>query len=314
MMPQPRRIPDFFIVGAPKCGTTALYSYLQTHPGVFMSPVKEPHYFYSDNRTSTVPGGRIGGFARPEYYSQLFAAASENQLCGEGTTLYLFSRFAVAEILKANPNAKLIAMVRNPLEMVVSYHRQNLYDFVDDEPDFAIAWKLSEARADGLNLPPGCTAPEKLHYKSMGRLGEQVARLVRTANPEQVHIIVFDDFISDTPATYRRTLQFLELPEAGTTEFQVVNAHKEHQLPWLSRWMVHTPGPLVPLKTYLKRRFPIQLKRAAHSIRNATSRPAAKPKIAAELRREMAAEFADDIKLLGSLLHRDLSHWYKSAL
>jgi hypothetical protein len=309
-----KRVPDFFIVGAPKCGTTALYRYLETHPDIFMSPVKEPHYFYSDFRTSTSPGGRVGAFARPDYYSRLFDKASSNQLCGEGSTLYLFSRLAIADILKANPSAKLIAMVRNPLDMVASFHRQLIYSLEENESDFAVAWGLSEARAKGCRVPPGCRGPEMLNYKSVGRLGEQIERLLKTARPEQVHIIVFDDFVSDTSAAYRSALQFLGLSDPGRVEFPVVNAHKEYRLPWVSKLLMRPPFPLKQVKSVLAQYFPAQLKRAGKPIRRINTRPAAKPVITAELKREMAREFADDIELLGNLLERDLSRWYKNAL
>jgi Sulfotransferase domain len=313
-MSRPQRIPDFFIVGAPKCGTTALYNYLEAHPGIFMSPVKEPHYFYSDFRTGTDPSTRVGGFARPEHYGRLFAKARSDQLCGEGSTLYLFSRSAIPEILRANPKAKLIAMVRNPLDMLVSFHGQKTYNLEEDEGDFAVAWKLSEARSRGYKVPAGCRAPEQLDYRAVGRLGEQTARLLGTAPADQVHVVVFDDLVSDAAAVYRAALQFLGLADPGRTDFSVVNARKEHVLPWLSEFLLQPPFPLNQVKSLLKRRFPAQLKRVGRSIRAINSRPAPRPEVDAELRREMAAEFADDIELLGSLINRDLSHWYKNTL
>jgi Sulfotransferase domain len=300
------RIPDFFVIGAPKCGTTALCSYFEDHPGIFMSPVKEPHYFYTDIASRS----RINAAD----YSRLFAKAGGDQLCGEGSTLYLFSRYAVTEILEANPKAKLIAMVRNPLEMVVSFHGQKVYAFEENEPDFAVAWRLSDARASGHDVPPGCRAPEELNYKSVGRLGEQIERLLRTARAEQVHIIVFDDFVSNTAATYRGTLQFLGLSDPGTREFPVINAHKEHRLPWVSKFLMQPPFPVRQIKSLLKQRFPAQVKRTGKLVYGINKQPAAKPAVAIELRRQMAREFADDIELLGSLLGKDLSHWYKEAL
>jgi hypothetical protein len=313
-MSQLRRVPDFFIVGAAKCGTTALYSYLETHPDIFMPTVKEPHYFYRDFRDGTTPNDRVGAFARPEYYSRLFEKASSNQLCGEASTFYMFSRFAIANILKENPNAKLIAMVRNPMDMVVSFHRQEIYSFEEDELDFATAWALSEARAKGERVPPGCKSPERLNYKSVGRLGEQVERLLRTAPREQVHIIVFDDFVADTPRAYRGAVRFLGLADPGMTKFPIVNAHKEYRLRWVSKFLRRPPFPLKQVKSLLTKRFPEQVRSMGRPIRRLNTRPMAKPAISAEIKSEMAREFADDIELLGDLLGRDLGHWYKDAL
>jgi hypothetical protein len=300
------RIPDFFVVGAPKCGTSALCSYLGKHPGIFMSPMKEPHYFYRE--------GRTGGFVQPEHYSNLFRKASPDQLCGEGSTFYMFSRFAIPDILNANPEAKLIAMVRNPLDMMMSFHRQVVHAFLQDELDFEAAWKLSDARAEGRGLPPDCRAPERLNYKAVGRLGEQVERLLATARPEQVHIMVFDDFVSDTSAAYRGVLEFLGRPDPGAMEFPVVNAHKEYLAPRVARFLNQPPFPLKQAKALLRRHWPLLLVRVAKPIRRINTRYITRPEVSVEMKREMAKEFGDDIELLGRLLHRDLSHWYKPAL
>ncbi len=313
-MSSPHRIPDFFIIGAPKCGTTALYSYLDVHPATFMSPVKEPHHFTVDFYMSAAPNARVGGFTRRDHYTRLFANARHDQLCGEGSTLYLLSRVAVAEILKANPRAKLIAMVRNPLDMVVSFHRQNLYDFIDTELDFAVAWQSSTERACGKNIPRSCRTPVKLNYKSIGRLGEQIDRLLRVAPRQQVHVIVFDDFVADTLGSYRETLKFLGIYESETTEFPVVNAHKERRFPWVSKLLMQPPFPLRQFKSILVEHFPAQVRRMGRPIHHLNTRPTTKPAVSAEIRREMAREFAEDIELLGCLLGRNLSHWYKNAL
>ena len=132
-------IPDFVIVGAPKCGTTALASYLDGHPRIFLSRVKEPNYFCFD-----APGLRV--VDRLETYSGLFTPAQPGQLCGEASTAYLFSHAAVPAILESNPAARIIVLVRNPLEMVVAHHHEKLHHFEENEPDFEIAWRLS-ARA-----------------------------------------------------------------------------------------------------------------------------------------------------------------------
>jgi hypothetical protein len=156
--------------------------------------------------------------------------------------------------------------------------------------------------------------PEMLNYKSIGRLGEQIERLLRTAAREQVHIIVFDDFVADTSAAYRGTLQFLGLSDPGRMEFPVVNAYKEYCLPWVAKFLLRPPFPLKQVKSLFAEHFPAQLRRVGKAIRRINTRPAAKPAITADIKSEMAREFADDIELLGSLLQRNLSHWYKKAL
>jgi hypothetical protein len=297
------KLPDFFIVGAPKCGTTALASYLHAHPKVFMSRVKEPNYFCFD-----APGLR-GAFDRPERYGRLFARAAPEQICGEASTAYLFSKEAVPAILESNPAAKIIVMVRDPLDMVVSHHNQKLYALEEDERDFATAWRLSPERAEGRRVSPKCRAPRYLDYQSIGRLGEQLSRLTVLVPRDQLHTIVFDDLRADPGEVFRSTLRFLGVAPDGQTEFPVVNARKTDAWPALARVLKRPPAPLQRLKRALKRAFPGQTKAIGGAIHRLNERPQARQALGASLRREMSAAFKDDIALLSELLDRDLNHW-----
>ena len=145
--------PNFFIVGAPKCGTTALYEYLRPHPNIFMSEVKEPHFFAKD----------FGAYPRIKTlreYNAIFAGSTEEHLrVGEASVYYLRSSVAIANIHEFNPEARLIAMFRNPVEMVHSFHSQLLYISEETVADFETAWRLQERRSRGLDLPPAIRSP-----------------------------------------------------------------------------------------------------------------------------------------------------------
>jgi hypothetical protein len=297
------KMPDFFIVGAPKCGTTALGSYLHAHPKIFMSRVKEPNYFCFD-----APELR-GAFDQPERYARLFARAAPEQICGEASTAYLFSKQAVPAILESNPAAKIIVMVRDPLDMVVSHHNQKLYALEENERDFATAWRLSPERAEGRMVSAKCRAPRYLDYQSIGRLGEQLSRLVALVPRAQLHTIVFDDLRANPGEVFRGTLRFLGVAPGGQSEFPVVNARKTHAWPALARVLARPPAPLQRVKLALKRAFPGQTKAVGGAIHRLNERPQARHALGASLRREMSAAFKDDIALLGELLDRDLSHW-----
>src|SRR5271170_3647810 len=110
------RLPEFFIIGAPKCGTTSLALYLARHRQIFIPTIKEPHYFLTDLR-------RPGRVSNQRSYETLFKrAGAHHRISGEASVFYLLSRAAVPNILCFNPHAKFIVMVRSPLEMVVSLH------------------------------------------------------------------------------------------------------------------------------------------------------------------------------------------------
>jgi hypothetical protein len=298
-------MPDFVIVGAPKCGTTALASWLRAHPELFLARVKEPNYFCFD-----APGLRV--VDRLETYGGLFAAARPGQLCGEASSAYLYSHEAVPAILAGNPAAKIIALVRNPLEMVPSHHSQKLSNFEENEPDFETAWRLSPERAKGLMVAADCRAPRYLDYRAIGRLGEQVGRLKSLVPERQLHVIVFDDLRADPGAVHRGTLAFLRVPARDPGAFPIVNARKSNAWPALARFLKRPPAPLRNWKLAAKRAFPAPTKAIGGAIHRLNERPAERGALGAALRQEMIAAFKDDISLLGELLGRDLRHWHRS--
>jgi hypothetical protein len=295
------RLPDFVIVGAPKCGTTSLAGYLRAHPRIFMSPVKEPKYFFFD-----APELRV--IKRLEEYQGLFVRARPDQLCGEASTAYLFSEAAVPAILAANPVAKIIAMVRNPLEMVVSYHNLKLYTFEENERDFEVAWRLSGVRAQGRMVRPSCRAPKYLDYEWIGRLGAQVSRLKAAVPEDQLHIVVFDDLCSDPRSVYDATCHFLGLAPDERRVFPITNARKTHRWPGLARFLKRNQR----VKLAVQRAFPGLTKFIGKPLRRLNDRSLKRQAVPEPLRQEMIAAFKDDICLLGELLSRDFSHWYRS--
>jgi hypothetical protein len=299
-----RRPPDVVIVGAPKCGTTSLYSYLSGHPGVFASPIKEPNFFCLDT-----PALRVA--SRWSDYEGLFRAARTDQLRLEASTAYLLSPVAVPAILEANPRARIIVAVRDPIEMIVSYHAQKVYAFEEDQADFGLAWDLSGHRARGERVAARCRAPAYLDYKSVARLGGQVARLVRLVPPDQLQVILFDDLSRDAERTYGAVLNFLDLAPDGRQDFAVANPRKTHTWPALSRLIVKPPRLLRSSKQLARRAFPRLSKGAGRVVHGLLQRSAQRTDIAPELRRRLANELRPDVEQLALLLDRDLAGWTK---
>lgn len=139
--------PDFFIVGAARCGTTALFNYLAAHPAVFFPERKEPNYFCTDLRT-------YGEVATLTEYEALFSPAPPQALTGDASVLYLYSKVAIGQIMAHNVNAKIIAMLRNPIEAAHSMHAFWWSNKLEDVADFEQAWRLQEPRLEGRRLPP----------------------------------------------------------------------------------------------------------------------------------------------------------------
>jgi len=302
--------PNFFIVGAPKCGTTALYHYLAEHPSIFMPPLKEPHYFADD-----LP--HMQAVATETDYLALFKPAGPEHIAvGEASVMYLYSSVALRRIHEFAPDAKIVAMLRHPVEMVYSFHSQLLYGFHEEEKDFSKAWELQEARRQGQHLPARPTDAALLQYKALGELGRQVETLLNTFPAEQVKLILFDDFKRSPKAIYDEVLAFLEVPNDGRTEFPKINENKTYRAPRMARLVIALEAVqrrikrVLGLKPGRKRRF-LKYLNALHFLRRLNTKNTARPPLPDELRERLVREFRPDIERLSRLLGRDLHHWLR---
>jgi Sulfotransferase family len=221
--PLQSRVPDFFIVGHPKCGTTALYETLRRHPQIFMPRVKEPRLFASDlHRKSQVRSSHHGVNTFEEYLS-LFRSAGPEQRVGEASALYLRSRVAAGNIAQVQPAARIIAILREPASFLQSFHLQCVQSRVETQRDFRKAIALEEVRREGKNIPRIAPQPEALLYSDHVRYVEQLNRYHAVFPPEQILVLVYDDFRRDNEATVRSVLQFLEVND--TSPIEVVEAN-----------------------------------------------------------------------------------------
>ena len=296
---QVTRMPDFFIVGAPKCGTTAMYDYLRQHPGVFMPFHKEPLFFGSDLTR------RYGQMSRREYEA-LFAEARPDQRVGEASAWYLFSTRAALEIADAAPDARIVVMLRNPIDVMYAQHSQLLFSEQEDIADFGEALAAEEDRAAGRRLPPGPIRPENLRYRAMVRFAEQLERYIDAFGADRVHVIIHEDLVADVAAEYRRLVTFLGADPEFHPDFTPSNENKRVRQRWLQR-LIWNP-PLVRRLIPVARRYPI-----AHRLRgrllSMNSRVERRAPMDPALRRRLTLELAPEVERLGRLIGRDLSAW-----
>jgi len=209
------RIPDFFIVGAPKSGTTALYEYLRNNPDIFMPRLKEPHFYASDlelhQQCPTI-----------ERYERLFQAAGQNQVVGEASVFYLFSRVALDRILQDNPEAKTITLIRNPIDMAYSLHNQFVWSQREPITNFEQAWRCQHDRKRRHQDP-------LLQYRDVCSIGTQLQRYFDTIPDRQRLIILFDSLKANPSYVYQRVLRYLQVRHDGRTEFSVINSAKTNR-------------------------------------------------------------------------------------
>ncbi|OYW64524.1 MAG: hypothetical protein B7Y26_07265 [Hydrogenophilales bacterium 16-64-46] len=300
--------PNFFIVGAPKCGTTALASYLRDHPAVFLTDPKEPHFFATDMD--------VHRYVRTEEaYLALFKHAKQHHhAIGEASVGYLFSAVALANIRRFNPDARIIAMVRNPVDMVQSLHRQLVYAGYEDEPDFEKAWRLQDARKRGESIPMLCRAPGFLQYGDACSLGRQIEHLYAVFPREQVHVIVFDDLVRNAAKVYRDTLTFLGLPSDDRVIFEVVNEAKTIRFSWLGNLTSRLKPVAMRFALGLRRLTGLNIFGFLKRVIQLNQVKAKKPPIPAHMVIELQAHFESDVALLATLLDRDLRGWTSATV
>ena len=288
--------PDFFIAGAPKCGTTSLWIYLRTHPAVFMPANKEPNYFCSDFPADL----RVGTLTE---YEALFATAPPHALTGEASVFYLYSKVAIGEIMARNANAKIIVMLRNPLEATRSMHSFRWNNRLENVSDFERAWRLQAARLEGRHLPPRWPYPVLLQYGAQNSYAPQVRRLLEQVPREQCLFLLFEEFFADPPRQFARVLEFLGLPpDPGRTAFPVVNQTVGLRSLRLNQLLRQPPPALLALRP-LAHALGINPGRALQSLNKVT---AARPPLRAAFRAELEDYFSVDIAELQQLLGREL--------
>jgi hypothetical protein len=214
------RVPDFFVVGHPKCGTTALYEALRIHPQIFMSVPKEPHFMATELRYRP-EWGKFGELPRTmDDYLRLFGEASQGQRVGESSAWYLWSRSAAAEIAGLQPEARIIAIIREPASFLRSLHLQLVQAHVEPVNNFREAMALESARRRGQtpriprlpsDWPQVLPNAGGLVYSSYVDYVAQLRRFHDHFAPENVLVLIYDDFRSDNEATVKRVLRFLDV-------------------------------------------------------------------------------------------------------
>jgi hypothetical protein len=234
--------PNTFLVGAPKSGTTSLFHYMRQHPHIFVTTPKEPNYFATD-----LPGSR---FVKTEQaYDYLFKDANDHQVRCEGSVLYLYSKEAIANIKRYNPDAKLIMMFRHPVDLVYSFHSELVYGREESEHHFEKAWKLVESRKQGQMIPPSNREPRLLFYDEIAKHGEHYERVLSQFPKEQIHLIFFEDFREHTEEAYKNVLAFLDL-DFCPVNLDPVNENKQHRNEHIANFVQRPPAAI--LKPYLE--------------------------------------------------------------
>jgi len=286
---------DFFIVGAPKAGTTSLYHYLNEHPQVEMSSQKEPDYFsdkaiqsqdfyYSANRIDT-----------EEKYNRLFNTQKKDVIFGEASVSYLFYPTVAQDIKAYNPMAKIIIMLRNPIERAFSHYLMDYrLGLVSDSFEEIINKKSKHKNAH-------------LFYQQYIKVGEYTTQLKRyfdVFDKENILLIDYEEFKSDVTGVVNSVYSFLNV----SADFSA-NLNKKHNTFTMPKnKLIRFVYSFVIIRNTLSFIFPKNIMKAVRLILFTKDK---KPKLLEETRSQLKYYFSNDVRILGDLIGKDYSKWIK---
>jgi hypothetical protein len=298
-------MPDFLVIGAPKAGTTALHAALARHPELYMSPIKEPKFFLTEGPPPTRggPGDALTyreHVWRREDYEALFDLAPEGALRGESTPLYLYDRAAMRRIRQALPDARLIAVVRDPVERAHSNWTHLWSAGMEPIGDFVRACAEEPRR-----IAAGWAS--FWHYTGLGRYGEQLEHLFTLFPREQVLVLRYRRLVDEPGLTLDRICGFLGVRQGVLTEIprQNVTSHPEptlaHRAVSLAQRAGSAVGSRVPGLTAATLTGPLERFLQRHSRE--------RQPLSWEQRQELLPRFEPDIRLLEAVLGEDFGDW-----
>ena len=309
--------PNFFIVGAAKAGTTSLYEYLKQHPDIYFSPVKEPNYFSTDidtdqfsstYRKNTIldtesyfsqyplPTLQLTFVRKSEHYRRLFEEVNNEQAIGEASTSYLFSTEAAANIYHYNPNARILAILRNPVRRAYSHYLMALrYGHTDmgfyeaiktDYQKTNKGWGISEL------------------FIELGLYFRQLKRYYDIFPPHQIKVLLFDDLVSRPEKVLQECYNFLGVEQRLPDSFASFNQAQVPRHKSFNKLMTQW-GIKKILKNYLPHPLQEKIKSKLFSI--------AQPgkEIDGKSEAFLHEIYDEDILKTSRLIEKDLSGWLK---
>lgn len=297
-------LPNFLIIGAAKSGTSALYRYLRQHPEIFMSPVKEPHFFGYENTPPNTRGpGDFVNLAITDInvYTSLFDEVTTEKAIGEASPTYIHLPRAVERIYHYIPQAKLIAILRHPADRAFSAYMHVVRDQRETAVDFAQALELEQSRILQ-NWGP------IWHYTSVSYYFKHLKRYYDQFDAAQIRVYLYDDFVADPNYVLQDIFQFLEVDDSFVPDMTIKANVSGIQKSKISTLMINTFFNKPNLVRYVARHLvPEETRwRFTTKVRN---RNLERFVIPPAIRAELTDLFRKDISQLQGLIGRDLSHW-----
>ena len=313
--------PNFFVVGVAKSGTTSIGDYLNRHPAIYIAPIKEPHFFSEDIRMADfrkdyrkkvsfdvkaylnnhmLPHKHIAIIDDRSTYLELFREVKNEQAIGELSTGYLYSNCAAENLFKFNPSAKIVMVLRQPVERAYSHYLMNIRDLWDYDSGF-----INALECDFASSEKGWGNSHL--YVELGLYFEQVSRYLKRFPESQVKICLCEDLRNDPVEFIKDICEFLEV-DTSVLSAKTISEHKNvatlprfnlprASLPFLNAFRKY-------IGMYLPDKIKSQIRKVMFSRKNVL-------KLRADEFEQAMKYFSEDIQKLSVLIKRDLQSWHQ---
>lgn len=302
-----RRPPDFFVIGAPKAGTSALHSALAQHPQLFLSSPKEPKYFMCGDSPPPAYKGPGDAHSNQEWiwqrerYLRLFDGAGEGQLTGESTPFYLYNRDARRRIAADRPDAKLVAVLRDPVDRAYSNWMHLWMDGLEPRADIVEAVRREPQRVDDGWAP-------FWHYQRLGMYGRQLDDLFDHFPREQVLLLRYRELVETPDAALGRVFAFL-----GVRGEDVDRLPSDNSRPFVRDGVrARTVGPVIRAGAAVGQFLPPQVwRRVSKPLITQLQKggETGRPKLTPEQRNILLKPHLEDIALLEEVTGESFADW-----
>jgi hypothetical protein len=286
--------PEFYIIGAPKCGTGTVRDWLSQHPRAFF-PSNPLPFFHATDLAEHYP--------HRTFYQRSYEAARKDQIRGETCPWYLFSEDAVDSILSDRPDAKFVVCLRDPADMAWTLHAAQAAEGREDQLDFGAAWDMSQLRAKGSG-PRHCIEPRTLDYASVCAMGSQLVRLMSKVPADRLHVVFYQDIEVAPDEVFFQLLHFLDLPDMDLEHYPIeefVIARHVKSLHVFMRRALDTRNAVLP-----QRLVNLGFQKLMGRINGKAGNLPAMPD---HFRQMVSDTLSEDIGLISGITGRDLQDW-----
>lgn len=302
------KLPTFIVIGAMRAGTTTLYYDLRSHSDIFMAPIKETNFFAIKDRKTDLPltddSAEVlisSSIDDPSAYRRLFEGAASARAVGEVSPSYLYSPMAAGRIKAALPTARIVALLRDPVDRAYSAYLRRASAAPDPESFLEVAER--EQRDYELGR-------RSTHYPLIlgGLYSLHLSAFVRLFHRSQLWLALFDDFWSSSERSYHELLDFLGVEprgRPGESQFNRSGVPRSTRLDRFIRGGART-------KAFAKRHLPPAVVRSLAHLKQRVENWSLEPpsRLPAEIRGYMIEKYFDsEIGRLEKLIDRDLGHW-----